>query len=150
MPVTTEHIGRTYPPSEPYELSAAKIAEFARALGGVEGGDTNPAYSGENPIAPPTFAVVMAAQTWDALFDDPELGLALQRTMHGDQGFTYDRPLRAGDRIVAQLTIDKVRERAPMTWIGVRVDLTTVEGEHVCTATSTLLHTAPDAEEATA
>lgn len=150
MPITTDHVGRSYPPSEPYVVSEAKIAEFARALGGREGGDTNAAYRGENPIAPPTFAVVMAAQTWDALFADEELGLELKRTMHGDQSFTHDRPLRAGDRIVAQLTIDKVRERAPMTWIGIRVDLTTVEGEHVCTATSTLLHTAPDAEEATA
>lgn len=143
MPISTDHIGRSYPPSEPYTVSAAKIAEFAGALGGVDGGDQNAAYRGDDAIAPPTFAVVLAAHTWNDLFADPELGLALKRTMHGDQTFTHDRPLRVGDRVVAQLTIDKVRVRTPLEWITVRVDLTTVEGEHVCTATSTLLHTQP-------
>lgn len=148
MPISAEHVGRSYPPSQPYQVSAAKIAEFARALGGRDGGDANPAYTGPTPVAPPTFAVVMAAQAWDDLFDDAELGLALMRTMHGDQSFTYDRPLRAGDEIVSQLTIDKVRSRGPLDWVTVRVDLTTTAGEHVCTATSTLLHTRPEEAQA--
>ena len=33
MPITADHAGRRYPPTPPYEVSAAKIAEFARALG---------------------------------------------------------------------------------------------------------------------
>lgn len=144
MPVTPEHVGRSYPPTRPYRVSAAKIAEFAAALGGVGGGDLNPAYSGENPIAPPTFAAVIASHAWDALFDDDELGLALRRTIHGDQKFTWRRPLRDGDEVLATLTIDSVRSRGPLDWVGVRVDLDTTAGERVCTATSTLLHTRPE------
>ena len=148
MPITSEHAGRRYPPTRPYRVSAEKIAEFAGALGGVDGGDPNPAYRGEHPIAPPTFAAVIASRAWDALFDDPDLGLALRRTIHADQKFLWQRPLRDGDTVLATLTIDSVRTRGQFDWVGVRVDLDTTDGEHVCTATSTLLHTRPEEDAA--
>lgn len=148
MPITPEHVGRTYPPTEPYVVSHAKIAEFAEALGGLEGGDQNPAYRGAEPVAPPTFAVVISSQAWEALFADPELDLALMRTMHADQQFTWQRPLRAGDEVVAQLTIEKVRNRGTTDMVTVAVDLRTTAGEQVCTATSQLLHTRPEGVQA--
>ncbi len=136
MPISEAHVGRTYPPTPPYEVSAAKIVEFAAAIG-----DPNPAYAGESPIAPPTFVAVVAARAWDRLFDDPDLGLALHRVVHGDQAFTYTRPLRAGDVITATLRIDRVRVRGPVEFVGVTVDVATAAGEPVCATTSTLVHT---------
>lgn len=135
MPITSEHAGRRYPDATPYEVSRAKIAEFARALG-----DLNPAYFGERPIAPPTFAAVIAAQAWEALFGDQELDLALNRTVHADQAFTFHRPLAAGDVVTAQLTIEKVRNRGSLDMVTIRVDLI-VDGEIACEARSTLMHT---------
>src|SRR4051812_17157302 len=99
MPITAEHVGRSYPPTEPYEVSSAKIAEFATALG-----DDSAAYRGDGAMAPPTFVAVIASTAWDAMFADPELDLALRRTVHADQRFAYERPLRAGDRVQAVLT----------------------------------------------
>lgn len=136
MPISESHVGRTYDPTAPYEVSRAKIAEFAAALG-----DQNPAYGGESPVAPPTFAAIVAARAWDALFADPELGLALHRVVHGDQTFSYDRALRAGDVIEATLSIDRVRLRGAMEFVGVSVDIATTAGEHIATTTSTLVHT---------
>lgn len=138
MPISDTHVGRSYPATEPYPVSRAKIAEFARALGD---GD-NPAYQGATPVAPPTFAAVLAAAAWDGLFADPELELALSRTVHVDQRFAWQRPLRAGDLVRSTLTIDKVRLRASTAIITVSVLLDTPEGEPLCTATSTLMHTA--------
>ena len=85
---------------------------------------------------------MLSSAAWGALFEDPELGLALHRTVHGDQRFTWARPLRAGDVITATLRIDGVRARGAMAIVSISVQLTTVEGEDVCTASSTLLHTA--------
>ena len=82
MAISPEHAGRSYPPTAAYEVSAAKIAEFARAIG-----DDNPAYFADAPIAPPTFVAVIAAAAWEAMFADAELGLALRRIVHGDQRF---------------------------------------------------------------
>ena len=138
MPITAEHVGRRYPAAPPYVVSRAKIAEFAEAVR-----DDNPAYRGDHPVAPPTFAAVIAAQAWEALFGDEELGLALNRTMHTDQGFTFHRPLRAGDVVHAQLGIEKVRNRGTLDMITVVVDLV-VGGETVCEARSGLMHTRGD------
>ncbi|MDQ7993688.1 MAG: MaoC family dehydratase N-terminal domain-containing protein [Propionicimonas sp.] len=138
MPISEAHVGRSYPATPPYRVSRAKIAEFATALGD---GD-NPAYAGSSPIAPPTFAVLLSSAAWGALFDDAELGLALSRTMHGDQRFAWRRPLREGDEVTATLTIDQVRLRGALAIVTISVLLSTTSGEDVCTATSTLMHTA--------
>ena len=140
--ITDSHIGRTYPATDPYVVSAAKVAEFADALGDA----ANPAYAGPDAVAPPTFAVVLSSAAWGAMFDDPELGLALQRTMHADQRFDFARPLQPGDQVVATLTISKVRNRGNVDMVTVEVDMSSVAGEQLCTATSQLLHTRPDPE----
>ncbi|MBN9104223.1 MAG: MaoC family dehydratase N-terminal domain-containing protein [Propionibacteriaceae bacterium] len=137
MPISDAHVGRSYPATAPYEVSRAKIAEFAAALGDAD----NPAYAGDDPIAPPTFAAVLAAAAWDGLFDDPELGLSLSRMVHADQRFAWRRPLRAGDLVSATLTIEKVRVRGAAAFVTVAVVLSTTDGEELCTASSTLVHT---------
>ena len=138
VPVSVDAQGRTYPPTRPYRVSAEKIAEFAAALG-----DDNPAYRGPEPVAPPTFAAVIAAQAWGALFDDPELDVALARTIHADQSFEWSRQLKAGDEVTAVLTLDRVRTRGPMEMITVATAIATTDGEPICTARSQLIHTRP-------
>ena len=137
--ISESHLGRTYPPTEPYVVSAAKVAEFAAALGDA----TNPAYQGPQAIAPPTFAVVLSSAAWGAMFDDPELQLSLSRTVHTDQRFVWRRPLRVGDEVTARLRIDKLRARGTSAFITIVVELD-AGGERVCDATSTLLHTWPE------
>ena len=134
--INETHIGKSYPPTPAYRVSREKIAEFAAAIG-----DCNLAYFGESPIAPPTFAAVVAAQAWQSLFDDPELGLRLDRTIHGDQRFEITRPLRDGDEVTATLTIDRVRSRGVTDMITVTVSISTVDAEPICDATSQLIHT---------
>jgi hypothetical protein len=137
MAISEAHAGRRYPPTPEYEVSATKIAEFAAALG-----EDGPRPDGPEQVAvaPPTFAAVIAATAWQAMFDDPELGLALRRIVHGDQRFTFGRPLRAGDRVRGTLTIDKVRSRGPADIVTATVEVTAVGGEPVCTATATFFH----------
>lgn len=141
MPISEDHVGRTYPATAAYQVSRAKIAEFAAALGDA----ACPAYGGDDPVAPPTFAVVLSSAAWDAMFSDPELGLSLSRTVHVDQRFAWRRPLRAGDEVTATLTIEKVRARGATAIITIAVDLATTAGDPLCTATSTLMHTAQEA-----
>lgn len=140
-----DHVGRKYPASQPYEVSRAKIVEFARALK-----DDNPAYFALEPIAPPTFAAVISAQAWEPFFADPELDLKLSRTMHADQRFELNRPLKPGDEVLASLTIEKVRNRGLTDFVTVRVELTTSDGEILGNAISTLLHTREESEEGVA
>lgn len=140
MPITAEHVGRSYPPTAPYPVEQVKIAEFAAALG-----DPNPNYQGPQAVAPPTFAFVISSAAWEALFADAELGLALHRVLHADQKFSYARPLRVGDQITATLTIDKVRARGNADMIGTSVQLHDHDGHQVAVVTATLLHSREEA-----
>jgi len=134
-----EMIGRTFPPTPPYEVSRAKITEFAQALG-----DDNPAYYGDHPVAPPTFAAVLAAQAWAQMFADPELELELKRIVHTDQQFEWNRAIKAGDVIQGSVTLEDLKFRTvhgqEQEHITIAVHLSTVEGEKVGISRSTLIH----------
>ena len=90
-------------------------------------------------IAPPTFAVLIAQQCDRQLIADPEAGIDFSRVVHGEQRFVHHRPLTAGDEIVGVLTVDSVKEARGHSWVTTRSELSTTEGEPVCTATSTIV-----------
>jgi acyl dehydratase len=136
-------VGRSYPPSAVYEVSRAKIAEFATALGDPEPAYRDPAAARAlghpDVIAPPTFAIVVSLGAANVVLDDPDVELDYSRVVHGEQRITHHRPIRAGDRLVATTTIENVRTVAGNDMLTTRVELTTDDGEAVCTAISMLV-----------
>ena len=143
MPVNPDFAGRSFPPSEPYEVSRVKIAEFAQAIG-----DPSPlcrdraaaqAVGYPDVIAPPTFAIVITMASSGHAMADEDLGLDYSMVVHGEQRFSHARPLHAGDVVVAQTTITDITPRRTMTMLTTRTDISTTGGEHVCTALSTLV-----------
>ena len=90
-------------------------------------------------IAPPTFAVLIAQQCDRQLIADPEAGIDFGRVVHGEQRFVHHRPITTGDEIVAVLTVDSVKEVGGHSMVTTRTELSTAEGEPVCTATSTIV-----------
>jgi acyl dehydratase len=143
MPVNAEFQGRTYPPTTPYVVSAAKIAEFAEAVGSADpvhtDADVARASGYADVIAPPTFAVLIAQRCDQQLVLDPEAGIDFSRVVHGEQRFVHHRPLTAGDAVVGTLHVDTVREAGGHAMVTTRSELTTTAGEPVCTATSTIV-----------
>ena len=77
----------------------------------------------------------------DATIDveDPSSGVDFSRVVHGEQRFTHHRPAVAGDRLVAALTVQSVRRMAGNDLVTMRNDITTTDGEPVCTSTSMLV-----------
>ena len=143
MAINPDYAGRTFEPSEPYEVSRVKIAEFARAIG-----DTSPlcrdyaaaqAVGYPDVIAPPTFAIVVTSVGNAKLLTDPGLGMNHAMVVHGEQSFTHSRPLHAGDVVVTQSTIESVKQVRSMTTMATVTEVRTVDGEHVCTARSTVV-----------
>jgi acyl dehydratase len=141
--VNKDYAGRTFPPSEPYEVSRVKIAEFAAAIG-----DPSPLYTDKvaareaghaDVIAPPTFAIVISMASSGAVISDPGLGLNYAMVVHGEQRFEYSRPIMAGDVVTAQSTITGIRDAGRNVMLTTSTEIRTVAGEHVCTATSTLV-----------
>ena len=140
MTIDATMVGRSYTAAESYQVGREKIREFADAIG-----DRNPAYRGDDAIAPPTFAFMVGSRALEELLNDEELGLRLDRIVHGAQKFSYTRPIKAGDTIAATATITTVRKAGAVEVIMYETTLTTVDGEPIVTATSTLSHNRADA-----
>jgi len=141
--INPDYEGRTLEPSGPYEVSRVKIAEFAAAIGDPSPlcRDRAAAQAAGYPdvVAPPTFAIVITAANSARLVSDPGLGVNYAMVVHGEQSFTHARPLHAGDVVIAQTTISSIRQVRSMTTMATTTELRTVDGEHVCTAHSTLV-----------
>jgi len=143
MALDPSFIGRSYPPTRPYEVGREKIREFALAIG-----DANPVYVDPaaaraagypDVIAPPTFAIVVSLSASQQVAVDPELGLDWPRGVHGDQRFVSSRPVRAGDRLTVVVHVDNIKSMAGSDILTTRGEVSTVDGEHVCTSYSTLV-----------
>lgn len=147
MALDPSFIGRTYPPSAPYEVGREKIREFAEAVGETHPVHTDPdtarSLGYPDVIAPPTFPIVLTARIGAQVIHDPALGLDYSRVVHGDQRFVAARPIVAGDRLVGIVTVENIRSAAGNDLITTRVDLADEGGEHVCTAHSTLVSRGP-------
>jgi acyl dehydratase len=130
MAVDASLAGRTFPPTPPYTVSRETLVEFAHATGST--------YDGQ--AAPATFPIVVAFAAMAALMQDPSVGIALHRVVHGDQRFTYSRPVVAGDHLSATLTVDSLRQIGGADIIGTRSEIADSHGRHVCTAFATLVH----------
>ncbi|MFD3585558.1 MaoC family dehydratase N-terminal domain-containing protein [Streptomyces sp. NPDC058683] len=151
MALDQSFVGRTYPPTEPYEVGREKIREFAEAIG-----DINPVYSDpeaakalgySDVIAPPTFVFSITFRAAGQVVEDPQLGLDYSRVVHGDQKFAYRRPVRAGDRLTVVSTIEAVKSLAGNDVIDIRGDVHDEAGELVVSALTKLVARAADAEE---
>jgi acyl dehydratase len=143
MAVNASFSGRIYPPTAPYSVGREKIREFAEAVGADDVVHVNQvqarARGYRDVIAPPTFAVVIAQQCERQFIVDPEAGIDFNRLVHGEQRFVHHRPITAGDEIVGVLTIDSVKSAGGNSMVTTRTELSTIEGEPVCTATSTVV-----------
>jgi len=143
MPVNPDFAGRSFPPSEPYEVSRVKIAEFAQAIGDLSPlcRDQAAAQAAGYPdvIAPPTFAIVITMASSGHAMADEDLGLDYSMVVHGEQRFSHARPLHAGDVVVATTTIESIKVMSALSTLVTSTDLSTVDGEHVCTARTMLV-----------
>jgi acyl dehydratase len=143
MPLDQSFVGRSYPPTPPYEVGREKIREFADAIG-----DENPAYRDpaaaqalgyHDVIAPPTFPIVLTMKAASAIIADPDLGLDYTKVVHGEQRFSYTRPIQAGDVLQVTVRVETIRAAAGNDLLTTRGEVTTMDGEHVVTAFSTIV-----------
>jgi acyl dehydratase len=146
--LNAEYVGRVYGPGEPYEVSRVKIADFADAIGEPSElcRSREAAVKAGYPdvIAPPTFAVIIDQRSTKSVVTDPGLGLDYSMVVHGEQSFSYTRPLHAGDVVIATTTIESIRAVGGLSMLVTSTSIDTVDGEHVCTAKSNLVERGAD------
>jgi len=143
VPVNPELQGRSYPPTPPYLVGREKVREFARAVFADSPLHHDPeaarAAGYSDVVAPPTFPVVVQEQTLAQLLGDPDAGIDFSRVVHGDQRFTFSRPVVAGDLLTATLTVTSVKTLGGHAMVTAESVIADADQQHVVTAISSLV-----------
>jgi acyl dehydratase len=124
-----------------YEVSRAKIREFADAVG-----ETSPlchdvdaarAAGYRDLVAPPTFAVIPSFRGMHEIM--ATIGAPLARQVHGEQGFTHHRPIVAGDELVSTAVLERARAVGGNLFLTITSEVTDAAGAPVTTARSVVV-----------
>lgn len=135
--------GRVYGPTPAYLVGREKVSEFARAVQATAAIHYDVAaaqaagYS--DVVATPTFPVVVQEKTLALLLADESANIDFSRVVHGDQQFSYQRPIVAGDQLSGTLTVLDVKQLGGNFMIRALTELTDTAGKLVAQATSTLV-----------
>jgi hypothetical protein len=128
MPIDQSLVGRSFPPTQPYAVSAEGLAEFVTATGGTYDGGP----------APATYPIVLSFEAMNSFLEAERVDL--YRIVHGEQRFSYRRPIEPGDVLTATLTVSSLRQIGGADIIGTTSAVTDASGAEVCTGIATLVH----------
>ena len=140
MPVSTEAVGKRFPPVV-YAVGREKVKEYAFAVG-----ETDPlhidvqaarAAGHRDVVAPPMFAVVYSAPAVAPAIFDPQVGLDFARMVHGGQEFRWGPLVVAGDEITTEASVKEISERAGNGFSVFETRSTNQDGDAVCAGTWT-------------
>jgi hypothetical protein len=128
MPIDQSLVGREFPPTPPYHVSEEALRAFVTATGGEYDGGP----------APATFPIVVAFAAMNDFLDAEQV--ELRRIVHGEQRFTYQRAVVAGDVLTATLTVASLRQIGGNDILGTVSAVTDESGALVCSTSATLVH----------
>ncbi len=98
-------VGRSYA-TAPFEVSEESIRNYMTAVGDEAGNS--------ELLAPPTYAMVYGFDAYWQLWTDQEVALDVAHLVHGEQRFTFHRPVRPGDRITTTGRLTAINNRTDM------------------------------------
>ncbi|GAA5146641.1 MaoC family dehydratase N-terminal domain-containing protein [Pseudonocardia eucalypti] len=137
------YVGRTLPPSPPFQVGREKVREFATAIG-----ECSPlchdvaaarAAGHSDLVAPPTFPVVFTMPRIEAFLRDPGFGWRFEGTVHGGQRIDFQRPIYAGDELVTTINVVSLVTRAGTHMLTLRCGVTDADAAPVCETEALLL-----------
>lgn len=98
-------VGRSYE-TAPFEVTEKSIRDYMAAVGDQrEDGAL---------VAPPTYAMVYGFDAYWQLWTDQEVALDTAHLVHGEQRFTFHRPVKPGDRLTTTGRITAINQRGDM------------------------------------
>jgi hypothetical protein len=118
-------------------VDPASVYAYTQAVG-----DTNPAYpqdpgDADGKVAPPSYAAVYAlgAGSLSLL----SAGIEPSRLIHAGQEFSWNRPVRVGEKLTAAGRIADVTRKRQLQFVSAEVLVTDEAGAQVCRSVGTIL-----------
>jgi acyl dehydratase len=149
-------VGESRRTVEGFLVERGKVAEFARAVG-----DDDPVYRSASAAAARGFPAIPAPPTFPRVSSFPryrvdafDLGFDPEYVLHGEQRYTYERPLYVGDELVGETTLTDAYERegrrgGTMTFATFTTEYRTADGDLVLTESATSIETEGAADDGT-
>ena len=137
MAINRDFIGRTFDFEVPYQVGREKVREFATAIG-----DNNPLFHDlaaaqaaghRDLLAPPTFPFVITYRAMIGAMGDPELNLNYAMVVHGEQKFTYTRPLYASEEVIVDSVVADIAAVGRNELLTMEQHVKTLDGELIVT-----------------
>jgi hydroxyacyl-ACP dehydratase HTD2-like protein with hotdog domain len=125
--ISPDSIGRTFAGTKSITVSQSEIDAFCAIIG-----------ESDTTVAPPTFSIRISLDQSEAILTSPAVGVKWDRLVHGDQKFEIKRPLKVGDVVRCDSTIESARSVAGNEIITVRSDISNEE-ELLISSWSTLV-----------
>lgn len=129
MGMNRDFIGKVYEPLQ-WEVTEDQIRAYASAYN-----DDNPDFhDGNRPggiVAPPLYNVVPTALCVAQVFFDADLRVNFNRLVHGEQDIRLLAPIRPGDTITVQSTIDDIVDKGSAELLLTNVESKNQNGEVV-------------------
>ncbi len=88
-------------------------------------------------MAPPAFAAVYALFAGGGAM--ASMGIPPNRLIHGEQAFSWTRPLKVGEAVAAQGTIVDVYKKRNLQFVEAEVVVRDAAEEEVCRSKATIL-----------
>jgi acyl dehydratase len=142
--IDRRHVGKKLPAAT-LEVEAGRLRQFARAIG-----ETDPVYTDEAAAraagyrslpAPPTFLIAgeLEADTVRAAL--VEMGVDIERILHGEQRFTYLGAICAGDTIAFESSFSDIygKRNGALEFIVKETAVTNQHGERVAEMRSVIV-----------
>lgn len=127
MPVDSSILERERPATTPRTVTEESVRAFAQAIGAEADG-----------TVPPTWPIVLAFDAMHGFLEDERLDL--HRIVHGEQRFTYERPIVVGDVLTARLRVVGLRQIGGADIIATTSEIRDSLGALVCLGKATLVH----------
>ncbi|MGH3564044.1 MAG: (3R)-hydroxyacyl-ACP dehydratase subunit HadC [Mycobacterium sp.] len=143
MAIKTDILGMIWRYPDPYVVGREKIREYAKAIKAEDPASFDEDAAAELGydalVAPLTFVSILAQLVQADFFRNVDTGYTTMQLVQVDQGFTYHKPIKAGDKLYARMEITSVNERFGADIVVTRNTLTNDAGELVMEAFTTMM-----------
>ncbi|HEU4361741.1 MAG TPA: (3R)-hydroxyacyl-ACP dehydratase subunit HadC [Mycobacterium sp.] len=143
MAIKTDIRGMVWRYPDSFVVGREKIREFAKSVKAEDAVcyDEKAAVEAgyDALVAPITFVAILAKLVQSDFFRNVDTGYTTMQMVQVDQGFTFHKPIKAGDRLFAQMEIASVNERFGADIVTTRNTVTNEAGELVLEAFTTMM-----------
>ena len=144
MAIKTDIRGMVWKYPDPFVVGREQIRQYANSVKAHDPASIDPeaaaAMGYDGLLAPLTFVSIIAVMTQRHFFQHVDVGFETMQIVQVDQKFSYHRPIKEGDEVIATMYIDSVDERFGADIVTSRNVLTDAKtGEVVMTAYTTLM-----------